>query len=78
MRALTGKGRQISLQGKGRSLHGGTCWLFLMGERRHVLPTWLVLLKPGSSIAVQRKREASDLTFGKLTLQNAEPGGKEV
>lgn len=77
MHALTGKGRQISLQGKGRSLRGSTCWLFLMGERRRqVLLTWLVLLKPGSSIAVERKKEASDLTFGKLTLGNVEPGGK--
>lgn len=32
----------------------------------------------GSSIAVQRKREASDLILGKLSVGNAEPGGKEV
>lgn len=51
-------------------------WRYLLavpgGERRHVLLTL------GSSIAVQRKREASVLTFGKLTLGNVEPGGKEV
>lgn len=72
MHGLTGEGRQISCQGKGRSLCGSTCWLFLMGEKR----TRITHL--GSSIAVQRKREASDLTLGKLSVGNAEPGGKEV
>lgn len=58
-------------------------WKYLLAvpgreKRRQVLLTWLVLLKPGSSIALQRKREASDLTFGKFMLGNVEPRGKEV
>lgn len=35
------------------------------------------MLEPGSSSALQREREAPDLTFARLTPGSAEPGGKE-